>query len=119
MALFPKIRQALLLKMNKILICSPDEKTRESLKGILADAYEMILCEDVDQCLYILDHASIKMVILDIESQETLKQITSLKPPIKIYIIRNQSQKKELKAPLIAGYITKPFASEEILEICN
>ena len=115
------------MKMDgKILICSAEEGTRESLKQILADTYDMILCEDVEQCLEIAKRVSIRVVILNSTLQnnvkEILNQLATLKPSIKTYLIRGykeKSQQQEISSPLIAGYITKPFKPEEVLSICK
>ena len=89
---------------HKILICDDQENTRESVKSILGDRYDLFLVDSPEQALYTLENSkNIKAVLLNTHmsqssSQDLIDQI-----------------KNKHKTILVAGYV-KPLKKQEILE---
>lgn len=110
---------------NKILVCDDEEGIRESLKLILADNHELILTDNGEQCIDALkNNSDIKLVLLDIKMPkvnglDVLKNIKEIYPDMNVIIVtgyksvETASEATQLGA---AGYIVKPFKSDEILE---
>jgi two-component system, NtrC family, response regulator AtoC len=110
---------------RKILICDDEEGVRESLKLILGDVYDLIITENVDQCLECLKGGqNIGLVLLDIKMPrvnglETLKVIKDTYPSVKVIMVTGyKSVETATEASKLgaSSYIIKPFRSEEILE---
>lgn len=110
---------------KKVLICDDEEGIRESLKLILADHYDLILTEDGGQCLECLNNApDVGLVLLDIKMPQAhgldvLKVIKEKHRDLNVIIITGyKSVETATEAARLgaAGYIVKPFKSEEILE---
>ncbi|MCA9394887.1 MAG: response regulator [Candidatus Omnitrophica bacterium] len=111
-------------KTRKILICDDEEGIRESLKLILEDHYDLILTADSEQCLDCLAHTpDVDLVMLDIKMPnknglETLKEIKARHSSQKVMMVTGY-QSVELISELTElgaeGYVTKPFAKEELL----
>ena len=110
---------------KKILICDDEDGIRESLKLILSDHYDLILTKDGFQCLDCLSHAQdIGLVLLDIKMPQKngldiLQQIKEKYPQLNVVMITGY-RVVETAAEAVrlgaAGYIVKPFKSEEVLE---
>ena len=113
---------------NKILIVDDEQGTRESLKRILDEKHDLILTESYEQCMDCLKNdASIGLAFLDIKilrvnGIETLKKIRDAYPDLKI-VITTGYKNVETAAEAINldadRHITKPFRSEEILEVAK
>ena len=112
----------------KILICDDEEGVRESLKLILADNYDLILCDNHNQCLDCLkNNADIKLLFLDIKMPDidglkTLKYIQENYAELKTVIITGYSSVDTAAEAVKLGalaYIVKPFKTEEILNIAK
>jgi len=110
---------------KKILIVDDEEGIRESLKLILGDYYELILTDSSEQCLDCLAHsAEIDLVLLDIKMPkvnglDTLKAIKDQYPDLNVIMVtgyKSVETASEATARGAAGYIVKPFKSDEILE---
>jgi len=115
----------MLSENKKILICDDEEGIRESLKLILGDHYDLTLVDSGEQCLEILKNdKNIGLVLLDIKMPqvnglEVLKCIKETHPDLKVIIItgyKSVETASEASALGAAGYIVKPFKSDEILE---
>ncbi len=111
---------------KKVLIVDDEEGIRESLKLILADHYDLILTENGEQCLECIDKAKdIGLVLIDIKMPkvnglEILSQIKKKRPSLKVIVVtgyRSVETASEAVRLGAAGYIVKPFKSEEILEV--
>jgi len=111
---------------KKILIVDDEEGIRESLKLILSDHYELMLTDDGSQCLDILSNADdIGLVLLDIKMPQVsglnvLKEIKEKYPAMKVIMItgyKSVETASEATSLGAAGYIVKPFKSDEILEV--
>lgn len=106
--------------MSKILVYSVEERTRESVKLILSDIYDLILTDSLEQCLEVIKNAEIRILLLDIDKQdktaEIIKKVTSEKPDIKIVTL---GWKEETVKSYGTDYITKPIKSDELFEICQ
>lgn len=110
--------------MGKILICHPDEKTRESLKSILCDHYELILTNDFNQGLDILEHAKdITLFLLNIDSSKefgpkNVKAVLEDHPKLKILVLSEQKFKAKTEEAVkngAVGALNRPFKPEDIL----
>ena len=96
---------------------------RKLAKEILGDTHNLILCEDVIQCLEITKNTQIKLVLLDIESQENLNDRIAeiVSKSIKIIIIANyksQQIAEELVSLGASGYLVKPLKAQAMLSVC-
>jgi DNA-binding NtrC family response regulator len=109
---------------KKILICDDEEGIRESLKLILGDHHDLILADSGEQCLECLDKdKTIGLLLLDIKMPkvnglEILKVVKDKHPELKVIIVtgyKSVETATEAAALGAAGYIVKPFQSEEIL----
>ncbi len=112
----------------KILICDDDEGVRESLKLILADYYDLILCDSHEQCLECLkNNKDIKLLFLDIkmpniDGLKTLKSIQENYAGLKTVIITGYNSVDTATEAVKLGalaYIVKPFKAEKILNIAK
>lgn len=106
--------------MNKILICHPDEKTRETLKLTLGDYYNLILTDSLPQCLHCIEHAkNINTLLIGVENLRSVKKLKKEYPKLKIIVVGGYKKisGKEVSLRNMAGYIMKPFKSDEILSI--
>lgn len=110
---------------KKILIVDDEEGIRESLKLILSDFYELILCDDSEQCLDILKNdKNIGLVLLDIkmpkvnglEALEAIKKAHPSLPVIMVTGYRSVESAGEATRLGASGYIIKPFKSDEIID---
>lgn len=110
---------------KKILICDDEEGIRESLKLILEDFYELILCDGGSQCLECLKNAKdVGLVLLDIKMPQisglgVLEGIKKERPDIPVIMVTGYKSVETASTVAnlgAAGYIVKPFKSEEILE---
>ena len=109
---------------KKILICDDEEGTRESLKLILGDYFDLVLTSDGTQALDLLAHdKNIGLVLLDIKMPQVngldiLKAIKAKHKAMNIIIVTGyKSAETAAEAVRLGatGYIVKPFKSEEIL----
>ena len=110
--------------MKKILICSPKESLRESLKLILGNIYDLILTDSPEQCCDILTSAKIGTLLIDYTEgiPEVLSKISAQKNRPKTIAILNPRQDslaKEAKQLGAAGYLTTPLKADEVLKICH
>jgi len=114
--------------MSKILICHPDEKIREHLKLTLCDQFNLILMDNIEQCLFILKNANdAKALLLAINGSEefnpqAIKNIKKEYPKLKILVVAERKETQETKEAINLGAescIFKPFKSEEILAFVN
>ena len=111
---------------KKILIVDDEEGIRESLKLILSDRYELVLTDNGPQCLDILARAKdIGLVLLDIKMPQVsglnvLKEIQEKHPGVKVIVVtgyKSVETATEASSLGAAGYIVKPFKSDEVLEV--
>ncbi|MDP2939990.1 MAG: response regulator [Candidatus Omnitrophota bacterium] len=109
----------------KILICDDEVGIRESLKLILEDNYEAILCDKPEECLtWIKNNPEVKLVLLDIKMPKmdgliTLRQIKSFHPDMKVIMVTGYRAVDTATEAINAGaddYIVKPFDSKDIQE---
>ena len=112
--------------MLKILICARSESFREVLKEVVQYQYDLILCEIIDQCQEIIRGASIRLVMIDLESQDDpLKKIDQLirnNPKLKIIVItnnRNVDLAQEAVRLGAVGHAIKPLKLAEIMNIIS
>jgi len=110
---------------KKILVSDDEEGIRESLKLILGDQYNLILTADGQQCLDCLANAKdIGLVLLDIKMPQingldVMKIIKDKYPYVKVVVITGYKSVEAATEAVnlgAAGYIVKPFKSDEILE---
>lgn len=105
----------------KVLIVDEEEGIRESLKLILGDHYDLILTNSAEQALRCLQRdPTIGLVLIGIKTPEsngleTLKNTKIKRPAI---IISKAAEMANKATPIgAAGYIAKPFKSDEVLDI--
>ncbi len=110
---------------QKILVCDDEMGVRESLRLVLEEKYEPIICEKPEECLLNLkNNPEVKLVLLDIKMPKmdgliTLKQIKSLYPDIKVIMVTGYRSVETAAEAIKTGasdYIIKPFESKDILE---
>ncbi len=116
----PKIKSS-----SKILIVDDEEGIRESLKLILSDHYDLVLTDSGEQALRCLEKdPSIGLVLLDIKMPkvnglEVLKAVKAKRPALSVIMVtgyRSVETASEAASLGAAGYIVKPFKSDEILK---
>lgn len=109
---------------KKILVIDDEEGTRESIKLILSDTYNLILTDNSVQALEILDHTKdIGLVLLDIKMPQvsgldTLKAIKEKSPQLNVIMVTGYKSVETASESARLGavdYIVKPFKSDEIL----
>lgn len=112
--------------MKKILICHPDEATRESLKLILCDHYELILTNSLEQSLDILNHTKdVFLYLLNIDSTKefspkNVKTVLDDYPKLKIIALSEHKLKLKAEEAVkqgASGVLIKQFKTEELLAI--
>jgi DNA-binding NtrC family response regulator len=112
--------------MSKILICHPDETTRESLKLILSDHTEMILTDTISQSIDCLKNAKdIGVLLLNVDASKefsplNVKHIIKDHPKLKVISITEHKVKTKGADAIhngASGNIIKPFKSDEILSM--
>jgi DNA-binding NtrC family response regulator len=110
---------------KKILVCDDEKGVRESLKLILSDKYDMVFAENGESAIEEIEHNSdIKGVLLDIKMPslngiELLKYIKKQKRDIPVVVVTGYQSVETAVESLNAGainYITKPFASQTVIE---
>jgi len=109
---------------KKILIVDDELGIRESLKLILEKDYDVDIATNCQECLEYLKQNPVELVLLDIKMPrvsgiETLKQIKSINPNIKIVMVTGYKSVETATEAIHAGasdYVVKPFSSKDILE---
>lgn len=102
---------------KKILICSDAESTRESLKFILGDHYDLILVDSSEAILHALaNNKDIGVFVFDtkmpkVRGLDVYKEVEIKYAKIKIIIVTADRSMKTT-----SGHIIKPFKSQEIIE---
>ncbi len=113
---------------KKILIVGSGEPIRESLKLILDEQYNLILTDSGVQGLDCLSHdKNITLVFLDINTPQAnglnvLDEIKNAHPELPVIIVsgnKSGETASEVTRLGAAAYISKPFRSDEILEIAT
>jgi DNA-binding NtrC family response regulator len=107
---------------KRVLICDDERAVRETLKYMLADAYELYLTHDGEEALRCIQSAAIDLVILDIKMPkmnglEVLRRIRHLRPEIPVVMITGYESTDVATEAIHLGandYITKPFDSQRI-----
>jgi len=84
--------------MSKILICSVEEVIREKLKEILANHYELILTDSLEQANDVIKNAEIKTMFVD---KNNIDDFQSKNSAVKVFPIE------------------KPIKSDELLKACK
>jgi len=87
--------------MNKVLICSDNEETREKIKELLGNYREMIISDTTEQSFIVLKRADIDIIITDQNKVDTFQANTKEYPNLKCLPIKF------------------PFNSDEILSMCK
>ncbi len=109
---------------KKIIICDDEEGTREALKLILGNHYDLILVNDGRQCLEVIKNAKdIGLILLDMKMPkvnglsvlEEIKASHSALPVVMMTGYRSAETAAEA-APIGPGdFLSKPFKSDDIL----
>ncbi len=110
---------------SKVLIVDDEEGIRESLKLILGDYYDLILTDSGPQALQCLENdKTISLVLMDIKMPkinglDVLKAMKAKRPDLNVIMVtgyRAVETASEAASLGAAGYIVKPFKSNEILD---
>lgn len=110
--------------MNRIMICDPDEKERESLKLVLNDFYDLVLIGDASQCLECLKNSKgVNTLLISIgHSKESgpliIKEIIAKHPKLRVIAITNHQNTAKAEESIrygASGYMVKPFKREQML----
>lgn len=112
--------------MKKILIASKHEGVRESFKLILADNFDLMLCENPTTCPKVLGNADISILFLDIDGLEnsglTIAQCLASYPNLKIITIADHKKEKNAQETVTLGaegYVIKPLKQDQIFSLCK
>ncbi len=114
--------------MKKILICHPDEATRESLKLLLCDHYELILTNSFEQGLDILNNAKdVFLYLLNIDSTKefspkNVKAVLDDYPKLKVIVLSDRKFNAKAEEAVKYGAVVAvntPYKSEELLAIAK
>jgi CheY-like chemotaxis protein len=109
----------------KILICDDEEGIRESMKLILGEKYDLVMCCNGKECLEQLKaQKDIRLVLLDIKMPkqnglEVTRDIKRVRPDAKVIIVTGYASPEVAQEAMSFGaddYIPKPFESKEILK---
>lgn len=110
---------------KKIMIVDDEEGVRESLKLVLGDHYDLLVCENGDAALELLKVASseVGVIMMDIKMPkksglETLEELHKKYPKIKVIIVTGYKSVETAQEAVrlgASGYIVKPFKGDEIL----
>lgn len=110
---------------RKILIHTDEEPTRESIRQILSDHHDLILCDSSQMSLEVINNADIETVILKLQDQgcalDFIKKLKQASPSLKIIVVVSQVEDNLVNAAKkmnVYSCITKPFKSDELLAIC-
>ncbi len=109
---------------KSILICDDEEGVRESLNLILEDDYALDFASSGHEAVNKVANKQYYGLLLDLkmpekDGLETLQEIKSLSPDIKVIIITGyQSVETAVKSVKLGAidYITKPFDTSEVKE---
>lgn len=107
----------------KIAILSKHPSTRESLKLLLCNDYELLLTDEVQQIFdFLKNNSSIKLLIAEItpEDSDTIKALNNIKTKrteLPLIICADKEIEKNL---IIAdSFLSKPFKSDYTLELIS
>ena len=110
---------------RKVMIVDDEEGVRESLKLILGDHYDLLVCENGDAALELLKtaHKEVGVIMMDIKMPkksglETLQEMHAQYPAIKVIIVTGYKSVETAQEAVrlgASGYIVKPFKGDEIL----
>lgn len=110
---------------KKIMIVDDEEGVRESLKLVLGDHYDLLVCETGGAALELLQtaHPEVGVIMMDIKMPkksglETLEELHKKYPKIKVIIVTGYKSVETAQEAVrlgASGYIVKPFKGDEIL----
>ena len=113
--------------MNKprILICDDEEGVRESLKLILAEAYDVTSAEEGEEAVGRVAQAPFDVMCLDLkmprmDGMETLRRVRQIAPTMPVLILTAYQSVDIAKDMLRHGatdYLSKPFDKQQVLAV--
>ncbi len=109
----------------KILICDDELGTRESLRMILKDKYQLLFAEDGQQAVDRLSDEDLDLILIDINMPrmsgiEALQRIKEMDSDVEVLVITGFGSLDTAIQAMKYGaydYITKPFDLEAILRL--
>jgi len=109
----------------RILICDDEMGTRESLRMILKDKYELLFAEDGQQALDRLAEEQVDLVLIDINMPrlsgiEALRRMKEIDDRVEVLVITGFGSLDTAIQAMKYGaydYITKPFDMNAILTL--
>jgi len=113
------------MKKKQLLICDDEEGTRESLKLILSDDYDLKYAEDSEEILQkVKDSPDLSGIMLDIKMPrknglDVLREVRSYNNDIPVIIVtgyQSVEAANEVSRLGASNYLVKPFESKSVLE---
>lgn len=113
--------------MVKILLVDDDHNIRIATKWLLeGEGYEVVLCNDVNECLKLLREKNIDLVLLDVIMSgyigwDVCKKIKENKEtkhmPVVMFTVctTEADKKKSFEYSMADAQVDKPFKNEELL----
>lgn len=109
----------------RILICDDEIGTRESLRMILKDKYELLFAEDGQQAVDRLAEGKVDLILIDINMPrlsgiEALQRIKEIDSEVEVLVITGFGSLDTAIQAMKYGaydYITKPFDMNAILRL--
>ena len=112
----------------RILAVDDDAKTRESLKLILGDRYEVLTAAGAEEALETVSKKSVDLIFLDVrmpgshDGLEVLKRLKASGESMPVVMLTaTQTLRTAVEAMKLGAfdYLTKPFDPEEILAVAE
>jgi DNA-binding NtrC family response regulator len=105
--------------MQKILICSSDDKIRETAKETLSNHYPLILVSTFEGISNILENSKdVRLALIDIDQQKNVKKsletLYSQYTHLRIVLISKDSKKRTTQ-----DFLSKPIKAEALLAIAH
>lgn len=108
--------------MKNLLVVADEIGTRESLRAVFQDTYQVIVAETGDQALELVTHTHVDLVILDLVSPSMpgltfLRHLRAILPDVPVILVSsffNDPTIQEARQLRIVGFICKPFDIHEI-----
>lgn len=112
---------------QKILICDDNEGSRESLKLILGNNFDLILVDSQEQAVKTLARSTdirlffLRISLLNTTGMNIFSEMKTKNPQLPIILLGNKSGKDAVQAATlnIHEYLEKPFKSDQVLTVAK
>ncbi|MEM9446051.1 MAG: sigma-54 dependent transcriptional regulator [Verrucomicrobiota bacterium] len=113
--------------MKHILVVDDEEGSRESLKAIFWNSYQVITTESAEKAVNYLKDRTFDLVILDIllpekDGMQFLKEVRSLYPDVPVIMVSAVTSTKTMAEAIRLGavdFISKPFEVHDVRTIAE